>query len=82
MCSRIRSEAQKTVAKHAVGAILRRRHIHKYVEEKNRETSVAARVFKPQQEATAQSGLEPGDLLNNAQYFTRERFFWFASSND
>jgi len=47
-CSRYRSEAQKTVAKRAVGAILRRRHIHRYVEEQNRETSVAARIFKPQ----------------------------------
>ena len=43
-CSRYRSEAQKTVAKRAVGAILRRRHIHRYVEEQNRETSVAARI--------------------------------------
>jgi len=42
-----RSEAQKTVAKRAVGAILRRRHIHRYVEEQNRETSFAARIFKP-----------------------------------
>ena len=33
ICSRYRSEAQKTVAKRVVGAILRRRHIHRYVEE-------------------------------------------------
>jgi hypothetical protein len=32
-CSRYRSKAQKTAAKRAVGAILRRRHIHRYVEE-------------------------------------------------
>jgi len=31
-----------------VVAILRRKHIHKYVEEQNRETNVAARIFKPQ----------------------------------
>jgi len=37
---------------------LQRRHIHRYVEEKNRETSVAARIFKPQQIATAKSGLK------------------------
>ena len=30
---RYRSEAQKPVAKRAVGGILRRRHIHRYVEE-------------------------------------------------
>jgi hypothetical protein len=47
-CSRYRNEVQKTAAKRAVGAILRRRHIHRYVEEQNRETSVAARIFKPQ----------------------------------
>ena len=46
-CSSFRSEAQKTAAKRAVGAILQRRHIHRYVEEQNRETSVAARIFKP-----------------------------------
>ena len=57
LCSRIRGEAQKTLAKRAVGPILWRRHIHKYVEEQNRETSVTARIFKPQEEATAQSGL-------------------------
>jgi hypothetical protein len=33
---------QKTVAKRAVGAILQRRHIRRYVEEQNRKTSVAA----------------------------------------
>ena len=35
-CSRYRSEAQKTLAKRAVGAILRGRHIHRYVKEQNR----------------------------------------------
>jgi len=34
--SSYRSEAQKTVAKRAVGAILQRRHIHRYVEKQNR----------------------------------------------
>ena len=37
---------------------MRRRHIPKYVEEQNRETSVAARIFKLQQMATANSGLK------------------------
>ena len=45
---------QKTKAKRTVGAILCCMHIHKYVEEQNRETSVVARIFKSQQEATAQ----------------------------
>jgi len=43
-----RSEAYKTSAKREVGAILSRRHIHKYVEDQNRETSVAAGLLKPQ----------------------------------
>ena len=47
-CSRRRSETQKTAAKRAVGAIFQRKHVHKYVEEQNRETSVEARIFKPQ----------------------------------
>ena len=47
-CIRYRSKVRTTAAKRAVGAILRRRHIHRYVEEKNRETSVAARIVKPQ----------------------------------
>ena len=33
-------------------------HIHKYVEEQNQEKSVEARVFKSQQETTAQSGFK------------------------
>ena len=49
---------QKTKAKRTVGAILCRRHIHKYVEEQNREASVAERIFKSQQEATAQYGIK------------------------
>jgi len=40
--------AYKTLAKRDVGAILNRRHIHKYVEDQNRETSVAARLLNPQ----------------------------------
>jgi len=48
LCSRRRSEAQKTSARREVGAILCRKHIHKYVEKQNRETSVATRIFKPQ----------------------------------
>ena len=47
-CSRLRHEAQKTAAKRVVGVVLRRRHNHNYVEEQNRETSVAAMIFKPQ----------------------------------
>jgi len=47
-CIRLRSEAYKTLAKREVGAILNRKHIHKYVEDQNRETSVAARLLKPQ----------------------------------
>ena len=47
-CSRHRSEAQETLAKRAVGEILARRHIHKYVQDQNLETSVAARFLKPQ----------------------------------
>jgi len=47
-CIRHRSEAYKTLAKREVGAILNRRHIHKYVENQNRETSLAARLLKPQ----------------------------------
>jgi hypothetical protein len=47
-CIRHRSEAYKTLAKREVGAILNRRHIHKYVEDQNRETRVAARLLKPQ----------------------------------
>ena len=46
-CIRHRSEAYKTSAKREVGRILNRRHIHKYVEGQNRETSVAARLLKP-----------------------------------
>ncbi len=46
-CSRHRSEATQTEAKRAVGAFLRRKHNHNYVEEQNRETSVAARICKP-----------------------------------
>jgi general secretion pathway protein H len=38
-CCRHCSEATQTVAKRAVGAFLRRRHNHYYVEEQNRETS-------------------------------------------
>jgi len=71
LCSRYRSEAQKTVAKRAVGAILQRRHIHRYVEEQNRETSVAARIFKPQQMATANSGLN----LKSHQYSLTRTFY-------
>ena len=41
MCSRRRSEAQKTLAKREVGAILCRRHIHKYVEKQNREIPIS-----------------------------------------
>jgi hypothetical protein len=37
LCSRRRSEAQKTSVRREVGAILCRRHIHKYVEKQNRE---------------------------------------------
>ena len=40
---------------------MQRRHIYKYVEEQNRETSVAARIFKPQQMATANSELKAGN---------------------
>jgi hypothetical protein len=40
--------ARRRKPKRAVGAVLRRRHNHYYVEEQNRETSVAARIFKPQ----------------------------------
>jgi len=36
------------MAKREDGAILIRRHIHKYVEDQNREASVAARLLKPQ----------------------------------
>jgi hypothetical protein len=46
-CSRPRSEATQTEAKRVVGAVLRRRHNHNYVEEQNSETSVAARICKP-----------------------------------
>jgi hypothetical protein len=46
-CSRRRSEAPQTTAKREVGTILGRRHNHYYVEEQNRETSVAARICKP-----------------------------------
>jgi hypothetical protein len=35
---------QKPEAKRAVGAILQRRHIHRYVEEQNREKTVAAKI--------------------------------------
>jgi len=42
------SEAQKTLARREVGAILCRKHIYKYVEEQNRERSVAVRIFKSQ----------------------------------
>jgi len=55
-----RSEVQKTTAKCAVGVTLQRRHIHRYVEEQSYETSVAARIFKPQQMATANFGLMGG----------------------
>jgi hypothetical protein len=47
-CSRLRSEATQTEAKRVVGMVLRRRHNHNYVEEQNHETSVAARIYKPQ----------------------------------
>ena len=42
------TRVEKQQAKREVGAILNRRHIHKYVEDQNRETSVAARLFRPQ----------------------------------
>ena len=58
LCSRRRSETQKTSAKRAVGGILHRRHSNNYVEGQNRETSFAARIFKSQQMATAQSGFK------------------------
>ncbi|MEA1997581.1 MAG: hypothetical protein U9N45_08065, partial [Gemmatimonadota bacterium] len=43
-----RSEAKSFLAKHAVGAIFLLIAYWKYVDEKNRETSVAARKSKPQ----------------------------------
>ena len=48
LCSRRRSEVQKTLARRDVGAILCRRHSNNYGKKQNRETSVAARIFKPQ----------------------------------
>ncbi len=42
------ARVEKTQAKREVGAILNRRHIHKYVEDQNCEKSVAARFFRPQ----------------------------------
>ncbi len=48
LCSRHRNEASKTSAKNEVGAILCRRHSNNSVEKQNRETSFAARFFKPQ----------------------------------
>jgi len=41
---------------------------HKYVEDQNRETSVVATVFKPQQMATAKSGFNT--LMVNRGYDT------------
>ena len=49
----------KCLAKHAVGPILGRRRITRYVEAKNRETSVAASSSVPQQDTTALFGLKP-----------------------
>jgi hypothetical protein len=45
---RIRDEAQKTEARREALSIFVRRHTWQYVENKNAETNVAARVFKPQ----------------------------------
>ena len=56
-CTRYRSGAQKTLVKREVGAVLNRRHCHNYVEDQNREMSVVARIFKPQQVSSAKSGI-------------------------
>jgi hypothetical protein len=43
---------------------------HNYVEEQNRKTSVAARIYKPQQMATANSGFKRASVTIDKLYNT------------